>query len=115
MDAVQVQKKLELSPDEDFILTVWQYRMMQRAIAALKAKHGAAARIGRTVTYPCSSPLGGNEGSRSRLLRSADSRTSCRKTALTSISVVFSADATETPTHSPGYFAAWDGFRMVSR
>ncbi|MGW4536099.1 hypothetical protein ACWEOI_34595 [Nocardia sp. NPDC004340] len=39
MDAVQVQKKLELSPDEDFILTVWQYRMMQRDIAASKGKH----------------------------------------------------------------------------
>lgn len=39
MDAVQVQKKLELSPDEDFILTAWQYRMMQRDIAASKGKH----------------------------------------------------------------------------
>lgn len=39
MDAVQVQKKLELSPDEDFILTVWQYRMMQRDIAASKGKY----------------------------------------------------------------------------
>ncbi|MFF0635860.1 hypothetical protein ACFYTS_25525 [Nocardia sp. NPDC004151] len=34
-----MQKKLELSPDEDFILTVWQYRMMQRDIAASKGKH----------------------------------------------------------------------------
>ncbi|WP_433492483.1 hypothetical protein [Nocardia grenadensis] len=39
MDAVLVQKKLELSPDEDFILTAWQYRMMQRDIAASKGKH----------------------------------------------------------------------------
>ncbi|MFC9999202.1 hypothetical protein [Nocardia sp. NPDC127526] len=39
MDAVQVQKKLELSPDEDFILTVWQYRMMQRDIAASNGKY----------------------------------------------------------------------------
>ncbi|MFI9536898.1 hypothetical protein ACIG56_27065 [Nocardia fusca] len=39
MDAVQVQQKLELSPDEDFILTAWQYRMMQRDIAASKGKH----------------------------------------------------------------------------
>ncbi|WP_282781943.1 hypothetical protein [Nocardia sp. CC201C] len=39
MDAVLVQKKLELTPDEDFILTVWQYRMMQRDIAASKGKH----------------------------------------------------------------------------
>ncbi|MGW5388357.1 hypothetical protein [Nocardia sp. NPDC003963] len=39
MDAVQVQKKLELSTDEDFILTAWQYRMMQRDIAASKGKH----------------------------------------------------------------------------
>ncbi|MFD3507714.1 hypothetical protein [Nocardia sp. NPDC058666] len=38
MDAVQVQKKLELSPDEDFVLTAWQYRMMQRDIAASKGK-----------------------------------------------------------------------------
>ncbi|MEU1525530.1 hypothetical protein ABZ413_25390 [Nocardia rhamnosiphila] len=38
MDAVQVQQKLELSPDEDFILTAWQYRMMQRDIAASKGK-----------------------------------------------------------------------------
>lgn len=38
MDAEQVQKKLELSADEDFILTAWQYRMMQRDIAASKGK-----------------------------------------------------------------------------
>ncbi|MET8649870.1 hypothetical protein [Nocardia aurea] len=44
MDAVQVQKKLELSPDEDFILTAWQYRMMQRDIAASKGKHLASKR-----------------------------------------------------------------------
>ena len=39
MDGVQVQNKLELSADEDFILTAWQYRMMQRDIAASKGKH----------------------------------------------------------------------------
>ncbi|MFC9435632.1 hypothetical protein, partial [Nocardia sp. NPDC057030] len=39
MDAVQVQTKLVLSPDEDLILTAWQYRMMQRDIAASKGKH----------------------------------------------------------------------------
>lgn len=44
MDAVQVQKKLELSPDEDFILTAWQYRMMQRDIAAAKGKHLSSKR-----------------------------------------------------------------------
>ncbi|MEV6392440.1 hypothetical protein [Nocardia xishanensis] len=44
MDPVQVQKKLELSPDEDFILTAWQYRMMQRDIAASKGKYLASKR-----------------------------------------------------------------------
>jgi hypothetical protein len=39
MDAAQVQKQLEYSADEDFILTAWQYRMMQRDIAASKGKH----------------------------------------------------------------------------
>jgi hypothetical protein len=39
MDAAHVQKKLELSADEDFILTAWQYRMMQRDIAASKGRH----------------------------------------------------------------------------
>ncbi|WP_194829959.1 hypothetical protein [Nocardia sp. XZ_19_231] len=39
MDAVQVQKKLELSPDEDSILTAWQYQMLQRDIAASKGKY----------------------------------------------------------------------------
>lgn len=39
MDAAHVQKKLELSADEDFVLTSWQYRMMQRDIAASKGKH----------------------------------------------------------------------------
>lgn len=39
MDAAQIQKKLELSADEDFILTAWQYRMMQRDIAASKGKY----------------------------------------------------------------------------
>ncbi len=44
MDGVQVQKKLEFSADEDFILTAWQYRMMQRDIAGSKGKHLAAKR-----------------------------------------------------------------------
>lgn len=44
MDAAQVQKKLELSADEDFVLTAWQYRMMQRDIAASKGKHLPAKR-----------------------------------------------------------------------
>lgn len=44
MDAAQVQKKLELSADEDFVLTAWQYRMMQRDIAASKGKHLPANR-----------------------------------------------------------------------
>ncbi|MFC3964259.1 hypothetical protein [Nocardia jiangsuensis] len=44
MNAVQVQKKLELSSDEDFVLTAWQYRMMQRDIAASKGKHLPAKR-----------------------------------------------------------------------
>jgi hypothetical protein len=39
MDGAQVQNKLELSADEDFILTAWQYRMMQRDIAASKGRH----------------------------------------------------------------------------
>lgn len=44
MEAAQVQRKLELSPDEDFVLTAWQYRMMQRDIAASKGKHLPAKR-----------------------------------------------------------------------
>lgn len=39
MNAAQVQKQLGFSADEDFILTAWQYRMMQRDIAASKGKH----------------------------------------------------------------------------
>ncbi|WP_445169268.1 hypothetical protein ACTXG7_08075 [Mycolicibacterium sp. Dal123E01] len=39
MDGEQVRKKLELSADEDFVLTAWQYRMMQRDIAASGSKH----------------------------------------------------------------------------
>ncbi len=39
MDTAQVGRKLELSADEDFILTAWQYRMMQRDIAASRGKH----------------------------------------------------------------------------
>ncbi|WP_163711510.1 hypothetical protein [Mycobacterium timonense] len=39
MDGEQVRKKLELSADEDFILTAWQYRMMQRDIAASGSKY----------------------------------------------------------------------------
>ncbi|MFF2088732.1 hypothetical protein ACFVVM_33540 [Nocardia sp. NPDC058176] len=49
MEAAQVQKKLELSADEDFILTAWQYRMMQRDIAASKGKHLAGKREARNV------------------------------------------------------------------
>jgi hypothetical protein len=44
MDAAEVQKTLELSADEDFILTAWQYRMLQRDIAASKGKHLASKR-----------------------------------------------------------------------
>ncbi|WP_431237453.1 hypothetical protein ACQ86B_22290 [Mycolicibacterium aichiense] len=44
MDGQQLQKKLELSPDEDFILTAWQYRMMQRDIAASAGKSLASKR-----------------------------------------------------------------------
>lgn len=44
MDAAQVQKKLELSADEDFVLTAWQYRMMQRDIAASRGKSVSAKR-----------------------------------------------------------------------
>lgn len=44
VDGVQVQKKLELSADEDFILTAWQYRMMQRDVAASSGKGLAAKR-----------------------------------------------------------------------
>lgn len=44
MDAAQVQRKLELSADEDFILTAWQYRMLQRDVAASKGKHLPAKR-----------------------------------------------------------------------
>lgn len=44
MDAAQVQDKLRLTADEDFILTAWQYRMMQRDIAASKGKYLPAKR-----------------------------------------------------------------------
>lgn len=47
MDAGQVQKKLELSADEDFVLTAWQYRMMQRDVAASKGKHLPSKREAR--------------------------------------------------------------------
>ncbi len=49
MDAAQLQKKLELSADEDFILTAWQYRMMQRDIAASKGKRLPAKRAVRNA------------------------------------------------------------------
>ena len=39
MNPLQVQNKLALSADEDFILTAWQYRMMQRDVAASAGKH----------------------------------------------------------------------------
>src|SRR4051812_17080173 len=45
MDAAQVGMKLELSADEDFILTAWQYRMMQRDVAASKGRQLAAKRV----------------------------------------------------------------------
>ncbi|OYN95575.1 hypothetical protein CGZ96_05285 [Enemella evansiae] len=44
MDGAQIQKKLELSADEDFVLTAWEYRMMQRDIAASKTRHLLAKR-----------------------------------------------------------------------
>jgi hypothetical protein len=44
MDAAQLGTKLELTADEDLILTAWQYRMMQRDIAASKGRHLAAKR-----------------------------------------------------------------------
>ncbi len=44
MDAAQVGTKLELTADEDFILTAWQYRMMQRDVAASKGRQLAAKR-----------------------------------------------------------------------
>lgn len=44
MDGAQVQKKLELSADEDFILTAWQYRMLQRDVAASRGKNLSAKR-----------------------------------------------------------------------
>ncbi|WP_040800819.1 hypothetical protein [Nocardia higoensis] len=49
MDAAQVQKKLELTADEDFVLTAWQYRMMQRDIAATKGKHLPSKREARNL------------------------------------------------------------------
>lgn len=39
-----MQQKLELSADEDFVLTAWQYRMLQRDVAASKGKHLPAKR-----------------------------------------------------------------------
>ncbi|TWS21581.1 hypothetical protein FK529_03070 [Tsukamurella asaccharolytica] len=39
MDVEQVQARLQMSADEDFVLTAWQYRMLQRDIAAAKGKH----------------------------------------------------------------------------
>lgn len=44
MDGAQVQTKLQFSADEDFILTAWQYRMMQRDIAGSRGKHLPAKR-----------------------------------------------------------------------
>lgn len=49
MDGQQVQKQLVLSADEDFVLTAWQYRMMQRDIAASKAKQLPAKRETRNA------------------------------------------------------------------
>ena len=39
-----MQQKLELSADEDFVLTAWQYRMLQRDVAASKGKYLPAKR-----------------------------------------------------------------------
>lgn len=47
MDAGQVSTKLELSADEDLILTAWQYRMMQRDVAASKGSQLPAKRAVR--------------------------------------------------------------------
>jgi hypothetical protein len=44
VDAAHVQQKLELSADEDFVLTAWQYRMLQRDVAASKGKYLPAKR-----------------------------------------------------------------------
>ncbi|STZ26383.1 Uncharacterised protein [Mycolicibacterium aichiense] len=49
VDGQHVQKKLELSADEDFILTAWQYRMMQRDIAASAGKSLASKRAVRNA------------------------------------------------------------------
>ena len=46
MDAEHVQAKLQLSADEDFVLTAWQYRMLQRDVAVSKGK---ALRLKRAV------------------------------------------------------------------
>lgn len=44
VDPAHVQKKLELSANEDFVLTAWQYRMLQRDIAASRGKYLPAKR-----------------------------------------------------------------------
>ena len=45
MDAAA--QKLQLTADEDFILSAWMYRMMQRDIAGSKSKHVASKRAAR--------------------------------------------------------------------
>ena len=40
-------QKLQLTADEDFILSAWMYRMMQRDIAGSKSKHVAPKRAAR--------------------------------------------------------------------
>ncbi len=47
MDSAHLQQGLEFSADEDFVLTAWQYRMMQRDIAASKGKHVSSKRAVR--------------------------------------------------------------------
>lgn len=47
MDAENVPGRLTLTADEDLLLTAWQYRMMQRDIAADTGRHAAAKRVVR--------------------------------------------------------------------
>lgn len=44
MDGEEIQHRLQLSADEDLVLTAWQYRMMQRDVAATGGKHLPAKR-----------------------------------------------------------------------
>lgn len=47
MDADTVPERLTLTADEDLLLTAWQYRMMQRDIAADTGRHGTSKRVVR--------------------------------------------------------------------